>query len=134
MMDRFEELLKALGQLLNVPLHPDHKGKCRLNVNNLFHIQLDPDPAKNRLLIATFVCPVPPGKARENILKNALKTNGAPSSLGTLAYSERTHQLALFSYLPFYELTGEKLAAFLAAFIQKADEWRMGVETGNLSS
>ena len=133
MIDRFEELLKELGEEYSIALHPDRKGACKLKINETFHIQIECDAHQENLLIATFVCDVPPGKYRENILKDALKANGPFPQNGTLAYSDRNNKLVLFSYFRMSNLTGKKLAEFLVIFLDKVNNWRIGVETGHTS-
>lgn len=130
-MDRFAELLSDLGRAVNLPLHPDKKRICQLNVNSgLFHIQISDEPGKERILIATFVADVPPGKFRENILRDALKANASFPPLEIFGYSERNNKLALFAHLPYLDLTGEKLSAFLSHFIDKCQAWRTAIDTG----
>lgn len=131
MIDRFEELLNELGEEYGLSLHPDRKGACKLKINETIHIQIECDAHQENLLAATFICDIPPGKYRENILKDALKANGPFPKNGTLAYSDRNNKLVLFSYLRMSNLTGKKLAEFLATFLDKANNWRIGVETGH---
>ncbi len=131
MTDRFEELLKELSALLGISLHPDHKGACKLVFNETLHVQLECDAALENLLIATFICDIPPGKFRENILKDALKANSPFPKIGTLAYSDRNNKLTLFTSLRLSNLTGVKLAEILSLFVDKANQWRTGVETGH---
>lgn len=133
MIDRFEELLKELGAELGIPLHPDRIGACHLRTIEDLQIQLEVDAGQENLLVASFICDLAPGKFRENILKDALKCNGPIPRNGTLAYSERNNKLVLFSYLKLSSLNGRKLAEFLNPFIDKAKEWRLGVETGHTS-
>ncbi len=133
MIDRFEELLHELGPELGTTLHPDRKGACTLKINEIFHLQIECDAHQENLLVATFICDIPPGKYRENILKDALKANGPFPVSGTLAYSDRNNKLVLFSYFRLAGLTGKKLAEFLAAFVDKANQWRIGIETGHTS-
>jgi hypothetical protein len=130
-MDRFEELLMHLGDILNVQLLPDLHRACTLNINGQLHIQLQIDEAKDSLLIASFLCDVSPGKFRENVLKEALKANGAYPRVGTLGFSSRKNKLALFEYLPLPGLKAEKVADFLAQFIEKCELWRLSVESGS---
>jgi len=129
-MDRFEEFLKNLGQVINVPLHPDKHRACLLNINNVLRVQLEFDEKKDRILIAAFVSDVSAGKFRENILKEALKANTLYPRVGTLAYSERNNQLALFEYGYFPYLIPEKMADLLSQFIQRADAWRTAIQSG----
>jgi hypothetical protein len=131
MIDRFEELLNELSAELSASLHPDKIGACTLKVDDAFDVRLEMDAHQENLLIATFICDIPPGKFRENTLKDALKCNGPLPQNGTLAYSERNNKLALFSYLRLAELNGRKLAVFLSAFLDKATQWRVGIETGH---
>jgi hypothetical protein len=131
MIDRFEELLKELSVELGATLHPDRRGACKFKVNELIHIQLECDAHQENLLVAAFICDIPPGKFRENILKDALKSNGPFPKNGTLSFSERNNKLTLFSYLRLAPLTGRSLGEFLIKFIDKANNWRIGVETGH---
>jgi hypothetical protein len=133
MIDPFEDLLRALGAELETTLHPDRKGACKVRFNETSHVQLECDAHQENLLAATFISDIPPGKYRENILRDALKSNGPFPKNGTLAYSDRNNKLVLFSYLRISGLTGKKLAEFLAAFLDKANNWRIGIETGHTS-
>ena len=117
---------------MNVPLYTDKKRACRLNINNNLHIQIESEDDKERILIATFVHDIPPGKYRENTLKETLKANARYPRIGTFAYSERNNQLALFEYVPTPELRAEKLADILANIIEKATMWRTTIERGML--
>lgn len=130
MINRFEELLGELGIELGLSLHSDRIGACTLNINDEFRIQLETDSRQDHLLIATFVCEIPPGKFRENILCDALKSNAPFPLHGTLAFSDRNNMLALFARLPLPLLSGVKLAAFLFPFVEKAKNWRAGVGSG----
>ncbi len=134
MIDRFESLLQELGEQLGLPLHPDHRGACGLNINNRLHIQIEPEPSQERILIACFICDIPPGKFRENILKDAMRSNHPLPTYGALSYSEKNNKLSLFAYLPLPLLHGEKLASFLMLFIRKAESWKTGVEAGQTST
>jgi Tir chaperone family protein CesT len=131
-MDRFVEVLKELGQIVNVPFHPDKHHVCELNINNVLHIQLEPDLSGERLLIASFLVDVPAGRFREGVFREALKANHPFERTGTLAYSARNNKLFFFHYLPFYQLTGEKLADFLGPFISEAESWRTSIESGSM--
>ena len=131
MIDRFEEILNELGAEFNISLHPDRKGACTLNINEILHVQLECDAHQENLLLASFICDLPPGKYRENILRDALKANSPFPSNGTLSYSDRNNKLVVFANLRLPSLTGTKLAEFLALFVDKVNNWRIGVETGH---
>ena len=129
-MERFDEFLKEVGTLLGVPLHPDKNRACKMSINNVLHIQIEEDATKEKLLIACFLCDIPPGKFRENILREALKSNDFYPRTGTLSYSERNNKLACFEFLSWHNLTAQKFLDFFAKFIEKADNWRVAVESG----
>jgi carbonic anhydrase len=131
-MDRFLLLLDDLGGLIGIPFHVNSKGLCQLNINNQLHIQISDEKEKDRILIATFICEIPPGKFKENIFSEALKENHSYPRLATFAYSEKNNQLAVFSHVYYPNLTGDSLADFLEKFIEKALSWKTGVETGHL--
>jgi hypothetical protein len=133
MIDQFEQLLNELGAEYGVTLHPDKKGACKLKINEVSHVQIESDSHQENLLVATFICDIPPGKYRENILKDGLKANALLPRHAILAYSDRNNKLVLFSYLRMPNLTSQKLVEFLVAFLDKADQWRIGVETGHTS-
>jgi Tir chaperone protein (CesT) family len=133
MIDRFAELLLQLSAELNIDLYADKHNACKIVFENGLHAQMEIDTRQESLLLATFLCEIPPGKFRENTLKDALKSNHPFPENGTLAYSQRNNQLALFAYLHLHALTGRTLAEFLKAFLDKADAWRKGVSSGNTS-
>ena len=129
-MDHFAILLADLGALIQVPLHPDHHRACCLSVNGELHVQLKED--KDRILVAAFVSEIPAGKFRENILTETLKENNLFPRVGTFSYSERNNQLALYSYVYFPGLDGNKMADFLEKFFEKAFSWKTALQTGQL--
>ncbi len=129
-MDQFALVLADLGALIDVPLHLDHNRCCSLYVNNALHIQLQEEEHKQRLLMATFIGELPPGKFRENLIKETLKENHLFPRIGTFCYSPRNHQLALFTYVTFVGLRGDLLADALEAFLDYAFSWKTAMETG----
>jgi Tir chaperone protein (CesT) family len=133
MIDRFEELINELSLQLGIPLHPDKIGACTLQTKDGFEVQLECDRLQEKLLIVAFICDVPPGKLRENVFKDALKANGPYPQHGILSFSESNNKLALFAALPFTYLSGHTLCEFLNAFLDKASQWKNGVETGRTS-
>jgi Tir chaperone protein (CesT) family len=134
MIDQFHELLNRLGERLNVSLHPDKKGACTLVIRNAFSVQMEYDPSRERILIGSFVCEIPPGKLRENVMRDALKSHVPYPELGTFGYSERNNKLSLFLYIPLNGLTGEKCAALLTTFVDKIAKWKEAISLGTTST
>ena len=131
-MDNFALILADLGGLIQVPLHPDHHRACCLVVNGELHVQLKEDDNKDRILVAAFISEIPPGKFRETVLKETLKENNLFPRIGTFCYSERNNQLALYSYVYFEKLDGDKMADFLEKFLEKAFSWKTALQTGQM--
>ena len=132
-MDRFQQLLYDLGTLLELPLYAEQNQKCCLNINEALDVQLEYDTSKERVLIASLCCEVPPGRFRENILKESLKANGIFPRIGTYGYVEQKNKLALFEYVSLQNLPSEKFADILAKFIDRIERTKKAVDSGNLS-
>jgi hypothetical protein len=134
MIDRFNEILYALGQEFDLPLMADKNHACAIQVREGLIVQLESDQSQEKLLIACQIVEVPPGKFRENVLKDALKANAlADPRIGIFSYIIPINQLVLFQYYPFDILTPQRLAHLLGPFIQMAEKWRDAIERGNSS-
>lgn len=129
-MDRFQELLWDLGELIEVPLHVDKHHACRILLDEKLTIQLQMDPNGVDLMVIAFLYEIPPGRFRENVLKESLKQNAFHHSFGTFGYIEKINVLALHQFLPAENLTGESLGDFLEGFISEAENWRSALANG----
>lgn len=129
-MDLFGQILFDLGKEIGVDLYPDVNRICQLNFRDELHIQLQFEEVKEQILIACFLCDVPPGKYREKLLKEALISNSEYPRIGTLAYSERNNKLTLFAYVSTINLTSSALFKTLEQFIDKGLLWKEAVEKG----
>lgn len=134
MLDRFEEVLKSLGEKWDLPLHPDKNQACKLRMGEACEIQMEYRQERQALLIATFVIELPPGKFRENLLKTALKRNCKEPQTARLSYSDKNNQLALFQFIPVENLSGQMLYEMIEIFAAKVVLWKKGVETGDLGN
>ena len=129
-MERFAQLLQELGVLINVPLKPDKNGVCQMKINNALDVQLEDQPTKDRILVGCFICDLPAGKFREEVLKEALKANSNYPRKGTLSYSERNNKLVLFDYLYYVNIRTDTLEDYLTGFFETANAWRESLERG----
>ncbi len=134
MIDNFAELLKDLGSHINVGLHVDRHGVCRIVVDQKFFVQIEHDPLKGRVLLVSMITEIGPGKFRENVLKEALKANGVFPRTGILAYVEKNNNLSLHDYYSLVEFKIEKFAEYLTSFIEKVNFWKTQVESGTVPS
>ncbi len=131
-MDRFEEILWDLGELIDLPLYVDKNRACKLVIDEKLPVQFEMDMNQDMLMVGSSICELPPGKFRESVLKEALKANGNRAyGHGILSYVERNNTLVIFEYFYTKGLTGETLATYLETFIPYANSWRDAIETGS---
>lgn len=135
MITQFEELLSDLGKVFHLKLHIDKQNACTIQIHPQLTVQLQLDITQEHLWIFSKIIDLPPGKFRENILKEALKANSLPDPLtGILSYLNGANQLALYQKYPLNILNGDKLSGFLGAFVEMADNWREAIGKGQTPS
>ncbi len=131
MTDRFTELIVGLGDFLGLPLFVDKHGACLLQVHGKARIQMQMDSSQTHLLIASAAIEIPPGKFRENVLKDGLKTNDLPDPRSAiLGYLPLNNHLTLHQSLPIEILDAERLAAFFGAFMTEVESWIDAIQSG----
>jgi hypothetical protein len=130
-MNLFEELLQSVGKIFHLSLHIDRFNACSIQVHENLTIQLQLDPSQENLWIFSKLLEIPPGKFRENVLREALKANGLPDPrTAVLGYIASSNHLALFQKYPLSILNAEALAGFLGAFLEMATAWQHAIATG----
>ncbi len=132
-MDRFQELLWDLGEIINVPFHVDKNHACHIVLDGKLAVHMEMAQEEEKLLIGALLGEIPPGRFRENVLKESLKVNASPHSFGVLSYIEKKNTLILQTSLDPDHLNGEKLAEFLDSFIREAESWREAISQGNFA-
>ncbi len=130
MINAFEELLGALGKVFDLNLRIDRSNACSIQLRSLV-LQLQLDVSQENLWIFSKLIEVPPGRFRENVLKEALKANSLPDPrVGAFGYVAASNHLALFQNYPLTVLNGDRLAGLIGAFIEMAEGWRKAVASG----
>lgn len=132
--DFFSALLQELGPLLDIKdLAPDANNSCLLKLKNGTQIQLEPDKGNLFLVLGTQIGTIQPGRYRENIFREALKSNGLPTAKnGTFAYSQKSDRLIMFEMVPVKDLTGAQLHDHLTPFSEKAKLWQEAITRGDI--
>lgn len=133
MIDHFSNLLQDLGKVFQLTLIPDKYNACSLEVPPLT-IQLELDEAQENLFIFTKIIELPPGKFRENVLSEALKSNGLRDPRpGIFGYIASTNHLTLHQSYPIKILNGENLAGLFGSFFELGQSWYESIHRGNPS-
>jgi len=127
-------ILQELSKSLNIPnLHPDSNNSCLIKMPNGLEIQIELDRSRQFLLLGSDLGIVAPGKYRENLFKEALKANDMPHPIhGTLSYSKKSDHLVMFEKIQVTELNGEKIAAEITPFMEKALVWSDALKRGDI--
>ena len=133
--DLFSHLLEELGTALKIKLQPDKNNACVLKFNNGIEVQIEPAHRGKQIIIATELGQLSQGRFRENIFREALKSNGLPPPRnGIFAYSKKNESLVLYDWLFIEHVTGELLAQYLQQFTQKALLWKDSIARGEVPS
>ncbi|MCC6128160.1 MAG: CesT family type III secretion system chaperone [Chlamydiae bacterium] len=131
MTDRFTELIQELSDFLALSLHVDRNGCCLLQVHHKIGVQLQLDSSQTRLLMASLAIELPPGKFRENVLREGLKANFLPDPRPAVcSYLAQNNQLVFYQAFPLDILNGERLAGFFGAFLTEVESWVKAIESG----
>jgi hypothetical protein len=123
--DALGVLLQEIGTNLGVNnLHPDNNNTCLLRLKSGLIIQIELDKGGQFLILGADLGTVPPGKYRELLFREALKANGLPYPIhGILCYSRKSDHLVIYEKIPLRDLNGEKIAAEITPFAEKAFLW-----------
>jgi hypothetical protein len=130
MIGRFEELLHDLGKIFHLSLHTDHSNACSIHVRNLtFQLQLD--VSQENLWLFSKLIEIPPGKFREEVLREALKANARTDPIaGSFGYLASSNHLALFQKYPLEILNADRLAGLIGGFLDLAQHWQEAISQG----
>ncbi|HSX25566.1 MAG TPA: CesT family type III secretion system chaperone [Chlamydiales bacterium] len=131
MTDQFAELLHELGRHLHLPLHVDKHSACSIQTPENLTVQLELDISLENLFFFSKIIEIPPGKFRENVLRETLKANALPDPrAGIFGYLDRTNHLILFQRYPLPILNGERLAGLIGGFLELGNAWQKAIEAG----
>ena len=131
--DRFGALIEELSTALQVKLAPDSHNACRLKFKDKLEVYLQPDATGDELQIVTEIGKPGDGKYRQEIFREALRSNGLPPPrTGIFCYGQKTDTLLLYEFLPMDDLNGIHLADVIAQLSDKARVWRESISRGEL--
>lgn len=134
-VDIFDSLLKELGAILKIEdLHLDDVGTCLIKFDTGLLVNVEPFRKGDFMLITTQIGEIPRGRFREDVFREALKSNGQSNigEHGIFAWGEQSNQLILFGLLSMRDLNGERIVNYLMPYMQKALIWKSTIESGNV--
>lgn len=132
--DLFSNILAEIGEALKIPeLHPDQSNSCLINLESGLSIQIEIDKKGDSLLIGSELGMIHQGRYRENVFREALKTNGMQHPLyGIIAYSKKADKIVIFEKIPLKDYNIEKFMAMLPPFLEKAKKWKDALARGDV--
>jgi hypothetical protein len=131
-MSAFEDLIQNLGSTLGISLQAEQDRFCKITFESGLSLQIEKMTTKEYLLVSSYLCEVPPGAFREDVLIKALKANHDPESLGSFAYLDKNNNLVLELYLP-PSIDANTLAGQISQFVEKGLKWKEAVCQGRIS-
>lgn len=133
-MTPFEDLLNQLGEKLGgIPLRPDNKQCCKIEIGTQFYVQLDLTTRADRILLGSTLGTLAQGRYRDQVFLKALYVNTAATTpKGVLAFSKKTDSLILFQFLNIADLNVDKLFAAFTTFSEHAFAWKEALSRGEL--
>ncbi len=134
MREPFADFLQELGEALGTELFVDRKGACSLRMHGHLHVQLQKGPQEEEIWMVAEVAELPPGRFREEVLKEALKANDAHSAMPIVwSYVSSGNRLMLASHFPLGACDGKQGAAYLSLLIEAAEQWKRALASGRSS-
>lgn len=133
MSRKFDAILTLLSESLDTDLYMDEHGSCKITLNDKISVQLELDSSEHYLIMGSMIFEIPPGKFRENVLKEALKANnGSQKGIGTLAFIPKSATLTLFEFFPLPQIQNEKIFEYFVTFATKASYWKETLSNGQI--
>jgi len=127
----FEEFIQEVGKHLQVSLQIEKETLCRILLPKGLSVQFEYVREKNHILIAAFLGELPPGRFREEMLKEALKSNSLADSIGVFSYLPESNQLILTMTL--YQAFEIKPLESFTQFAEKSALWKEAISGGQIA-
>ncbi len=124
MASTFEGVVQQLNNTFNLNLNAENLEAVNLSFKDQ-QIQFELDENQENVLAICFLGEVKEGRYREDVLVQALRSNGFPQpNLGTFAYSSKMDTLILFHTMPVESVTQESLMNAASILYEKMVLWK----------
>ena len=105
-----------------------------LLIEKCVKIHIEADPMEEFIIIGAYIAELPPGKFREAILKDALKSNfNVNKNAGILSYMGRENILTLHTKIALGSLSIDTLMHCLKHLTKRARAWQDAINEGRSS-
>ena len=132
-MNRFNEIVFDLGELLEMPLHVDENNACQMIFDEEIAVTLEMDDADQVLFLVAPIVELPPGKFRVGTLFEALRANSIFPPVGYLTFLSDLMTLVLCDALEEERLEGEACLARIVAIKERAALWKKALDAGQMA-
>ncbi len=130
-MAGFKELIAELSDRLQADIFPDLNNVVTLIVEKRVKFHIEPDSVQEFMILGATIAELPPGKFRENILKDALKANSLINiNPGILSYAGRENALILHSKLFIQGTSVDEMIKVMKHLTSRAKKWMDAIEEG----
>ncbi|MCE2982349.1 MAG: CesT family type III secretion system chaperone [Parachlamydia sp.] len=131
---QFDSVLKEFEFFFNCPLQADQNNACLINMGIGVSLQMELN-RNGLLLIGSRIADLTGGRFQDEVLKEALKSNGSsPPFSGTFGCGPTSHALILFLIVEPGTITQDKVTHLLTPFIAKAQKWIAALQNGEIPS
>jgi Tir chaperone protein (CesT) family len=131
---QFGAILKELEAFFDCSLEPDANNSCLITMGIGISIQIELD-RYGLLLVGCRLGVIHMGRYRDNIMKEALKSNElTPPSTGIFGFSQKSNQLILFLKIDPLVFSIHQILALMPPFITKAKLWTDAIGKGEVPS
>lgn len=129
---QFASILKDLETFFKCKLEPDSNNSCVIHIKEKdIKVHIEPNRYGDVLIAVRFV-EIPSSKYRENVFKEALKSNQNTPHTGVFGFSKKASSLFIFLLLDQRNITPQKIESLLPPFLNKAQHWSDILKTGGL--
>jgi hypothetical protein len=129
---QYAMILKDLETIFKCPLTIDSNNSCLINLNKLgIKVQVE----ENRygdLMIAVRLGVIPGSRYRDNLFKEALKSNRTNPSTGVFGFSKLNSDLVVFLIVNKRAALIDNFNTILPPFLEKAKKWAEAIEQGTI--
>jgi hypothetical protein len=133
-MAGFKELIADLSDRLGADLFPDLNNVVTLIVEKRVKFNIEADSVGEFMILGATISELPPGKFRENILKDALKANSRINvNPGVLSYLGRENTLILHTKLFIQGTSVDEIIKEMKHLTSRAKKWMDAIDEGRAS-